>query len=317
MRKRDLVLDRCRSMIREGSKSFSAASMLFDPKTRDAAHLLYAWCRHCDDQIDGEQLGHDPAPRDDAARARRLDDVLAKTQRALRGEVLDDPVFVAFGRVAAAYAIPRRYPLELLDGFAMDVAGRCYPTLDDLLCYCYHIAGTVGLMMAHVMGVRDEWTLRRAADLGIALQLTNIARDVVDDARQGRVYLPLDWLAERGVAPESISMSSDRRPLADLVARLLSEAEHYYGSGTCGIRRLPFRGAWAVAAARNVYSEIGREVLRRGERAWDERVIVSAGRKRALMAQGLGEALYARSVGRLRAESPRPNLWTKDEASFD
>ena len=95
--------------------------------------------------------------------------------------------------------MPHRYPLEHLDGFVMDVEGREYHTLTDTVEYCYHVAGVVGVMMAYIMGVRDEPTLDRATDLGLAFQLTNICRDVVEDAEVGRVYLPLDWLTEAGV----------------------------------------------------------------------------------------------------------------------
>ena len=123
---------------------------------RADAVLLYAWCRHCDDVIDGQELGFADgaqpclhAPSDRLARLR------AETEAALRG-VATDSVFAAFGEVMQRHAVPARYPLEHLDGYAMDVADRRYETIEDTLDYCYGVAGTVGIMMAHVMGVRDE-----------------------------------------------------------------------------------------------------------------------------------------------------------------
>ncbi len=316
MSPQDDVLDRCRVIIREGSKSFAQAACLFDPETRAAAFLLYAWCRHCDDQIDGEHLGYksEAAASDD--RSARLARLYDETRSVLRGETPRDPVFAALQRVVTRYGIPERYPLELLEGFAMDVEGRRHSSLDDLFLYCYHVAGTVGLMMAHIMGVRDEWTLQRAADLGIALQMTNVARDVLDDARSGRVYLPLSWLEEAGIPAEEVAEPHQRAGVHRVVVRLLTEADRFYDSGARGLARLPFRSAWAVAVARGVYREIGEMVLGRGDRAWDQRAIVPNHRKLAQVGRGLVVACLSSSVGRLKGAPRRDDLWTK-EPSLD
>jgi phytoene synthase len=213
------------------------------------------------------------------------------------------------------YRIPERHPMELLDGFAMDVAGHRYVDLDDTLKYGYHVAGVVGVMMAHVMGVRERSALLRAADLGIALQLTNIARDVMDDAGAGRVYLPQRWLEEAGVPPEEIAAPRHRPAVFEVVRRLLDEADRYYDSGSQGIRSLTFRSAWAIATARGVYRDIGRVVRARREAAWDERAFVGTGRKLYLAARAFGEALIAVTVARHRPASPRENLWTHGDVS--
>jgi 15-cis-phytoene synthase len=313
---RDEVLALCRVVIREGSKSFAQAACLFDRETRAAARLLYAWCRHCDDQIDGETLGHKTGVPECESREARLAALVDATRAALRGDEPREPVFVALQRVVRRYTIPDRYPLELLDGFAMDLEGRRYPGMEDLFLYCYHVAGTVGLMMAHVMGVRDAATLRRAADLGIALQMTNIARDVLDDARAGRVYLPLAWLAEAGVPADEVAEVRHRRGVACVVARLLTEADRYYQSGGHGLSHLSFRSAWAVAVARGVYREIGERVRRLGERAWDERVVVPRTRKLLEVGRGFLVACFTSSLGRVVRRAPREDLWTK-EPSLD
>jgi phytoene synthase len=315
-RERDEVLDLCRVVLREGSKSFAQAACLFDRETRAAARLLYAWCRHCDDQIDGETLGYKAPERATGSRDARLVSLVETTRSALRGEPQSEPVFAALQRVVALHSIPERYPLELLDGFAMDLEGRRYPEMQDLFLYCYHVAGTVGLMMAHVMGARDALTLRRAADLGIALQMTNIARDVLDDARAGRVYLPLAWLGEAGVPPEEILEPRHRGGVTCVVARLLAEADRYYRSGSHGLPALRFRCAWAVAVAAGVYRNIGERVRRLGDRAWDERVIVPKARKILEVGRGLVTASFATTAGKLRRGAPRDDLWTK-EPSLD
>jgi phytoene synthase len=293
-----------------GSRSFAAATRLFDPETRDAARLLYAWCRHCDDVVDGQTLGHDSAPQqNDAAAplaADRLDRLYDLTRRALAGEPLEEPAFVALQWVARRHGIAAGHALALLDGFAMDVRGEPFRTLDDTLRYCYHVAGVVGLMMAQVMGVRDASTLDRACDLGLALQLTNIARDVADDARAGRVYLPGDWLAEAGLDRATVVADPDGGAVHALRARLVAAAEPYYDSAYAGVACLPFRSAWAVAAARSIYRDIGLGV-RAGRGG---RVVVGTSRKVARIVSAAFVAASGRAVA-VRVAAPRDGLWCR------
>jgi phytoene synthase len=170
---------------------------------------------------------------------------------------------------------------------AMDVRRTRYATLKELLLYCYRVAGTVGLMMSHVMGLRDEQALKHAADLGIGMQLTNIARDITEDAAMGRIYMPLNWLCEAGILPDEISAPPNRDKLAMLTSRLLRVAEGYYLSGDAGLWHLSFRSACAVAAARHVYAEIGSLLLERGARAWDQRTYVTGARKVLVVLSGV------------------------------
>jgi phytoene synthase len=309
----DALEAQSREAIQKGSKSFAAAAALFDAQTRADAEMLYAWCRHCDDVIDGQTLGHGMTVVDAADAKVRLASLYTQTRSALAGETTADPVFAGFQRVALARAIPERYALDLIDGFSMDVAGRQYETLEELLDYCWGVAGVVGAMMAIVMGVRpdDLVTLRRAQDLGLGFQLTNIARDLVEDARNQRVYAPRAWLAELGV-PEGELADEIHRPAVALIAqRLVKAAEPYYRSARWGLRDLPPRSAWAIAAARGVYRQIGLDVVAGGERAWDARVVVSGRMKlwRALE----GGVIAARSATWDRWVTPpsRPPLWSK------
>jgi 15-cis-phytoene synthase len=298
-------------IIQKGSKSFAAASKLFDAKTRVSAHLLYAWCRHCDDVIDGQDLGfRDPAGRKHDPRA-ALQLLRSQTADALAGRPMSEPVFQAFQAVMRQHAIPGRHAFALLDGFAMDVEGRQYHTLDDTLQYCYHVAGVVGVMMATIMGARSEATLDRASDLGLAFQLTNIARDVVEDADAGRCYLPGAWLAEAGLTPERMLAPANRLALFGVAARLIAEAERYYNSARHGIADLPLRSGWAIGTARAVYRRIGREVIRRGPRAWDARVSTSTLQKVSAALSGGAIAIDARTRGRLLVPPSRRGLWTR------
>lgn len=140
----DAVLKGSEAAIAKGSKSFAAAARIFDAETRQDCVMLYAWCRHCDDVIDGQSLGQDQAPGFRDGQMARLQELRRLTALALAGEPSADPVFEALRRVVARRAIPAIHPQELLDGFAMDVAGRDYRRVADLLDYAYHVAGVVG-----------------------------------------------------------------------------------------------------------------------------------------------------------------------------
>jgi phytoene synthase len=229
-----------------------------------------------------------------------------------------DPVFAAFQRVARDAGIAERHAMELLAGFEMDVRRATYPELQDTLLYCYRVAGVVGVMMACVMGVRDPAVLARAADLGIAFQLTNIARDVIDDAAVGRCYLPRSWLRQAGVAPESVGDARQRSAVFPVVQRLLDEADRYYSSATQGLKALPFRSAWAVATALGVYREIGGIVLDRGGAAWERRAVVSRRRKAWHAAAAFLKAARAVTLDRAQAAAPREqSLWTIADLQID
>jgi phytoene synthase len=274
--------------IAKGSKSFRMASRLFDRTTRERAWLLYCWCRHCDDVCDGQAFGH----RSDAAPS---GDVAALTRRAVAGEPVGALPFDALAALLAECPIPERYLLDHLEGFALDTQGWRPADTDDLLRYCYHVAGAVGCMMAIVMGVEpdDEETLRRASDLGIAFQLSNIARDIADDYEAGRCYLPERWLADAGLTRAGLLREDNRGALVRLVARICTLADIYEASAREGVARLPFRSRWAVLSAAGIYGRIGRRVAALGPVAWDRRVVVQKREKAAIMLGALGRAAAA------------------------
>ena len=306
----DEIVRHSRELIEKGSKSFAGAAKLFSPAVRDDAYMLYAWCRHCDDVIDDQELGFAAATPDETSVDERLADLKAKTIAAVDGKA-DDPVFIALSRVVAKRGMDLRYPLDLLDGFAMDARAHEYRSLEDTVLYSYHVAGVVGVMMAIVMGAKDTPTLNRACDLGIAFQLTNISRDVMEDAGNGRCYLPADWLAAEGVPVGTLPGPEHSEAVAAVVARLLDEAQGYYASARYGLSALPFRSAWAIAAALRIYREIGTRVRDRGAHAWDSRVVIPKSRKLSRLARGLVDAAHARSLGRTTTPPARDGLWTK------
>jgi phytoene synthase len=306
---RDAVVAAARDSIAKGSKSFAAASTLFDPQTRERAWLLYAWCRACDDIADGQELGHSARVVEDPAAA--LARIRTLTGKALAGEPTGEMAFEALRIVAAETRMPHRFAQDLVAGFALDAKGWFPRSEHDLLQYCYHVAGAVGCMMAVVMGVDpdDQATLDRACDLGLAFQLANIARDIEADDAIGRCYLPMDWLVEMDIPPGQ-HMKPPFRSRLTVMARWLGElAEAHEESARLGTPALGFRSAWAVLAAAGIYGGIAREVVARGDHAWDHRASTSKAQKIGWIARAFGQALMRR---RLYPPRPRPaELWTR------
>ncbi|MBO9499747.1 MAG: phytoene/squalene synthase family protein [Novosphingobium sp.] len=273
-----------RETIREGSKSFAAASRLFDRTTRERVWLLYAWCRRCDDVVDGQQGGG--VLGDQTKIRKRVKAIRALTERALAGQAPGDPAFDSFGIVARETGITAKMADDVIRGFELDAEGWKPQTQADLMRYCFHVAGAVGVMMAVVMGVspQDDDTLDRACDLGIAFQLANIARDVLEDDAAGRCYLPAEWLAEMKIPPDKLRHKRYRKKLATLAARLAGLAKQHKRAALAGTRKLGFRQRWAIRAAAGIYGAIAVEVAKRGEHAWDERVSTSKSAKAAFVA---------------------------------
>ncbi|MBZ8132196.1 phytoene/squalene synthase family protein [Afifella sp. IM 167] len=265
----------CRELIRTGSRTFFAASMLLPPQVREPAYALYGFCRLSDDAVDlsGGDIGALHRLR------QRLDDAYACRPAPIAADR-------AFAEIVLRYGIPRSIPDALLEGFAWDVEGRRYETLSDLHAYAARVAGTVGAMMAMLMGECGHPVIARACDLGVAMQLTNICRDVGEDARNGRIYLPLQWMREAGIDPDEwLRRPEFSEELGGVIGRVLGEADQLYARATSGIARLPWNCRPAIHAACRLYAEIGRELERRGLDSVSQRAVVPASRKAWLLAR--------------------------------
>jgi len=283
---RSELVEQSRLAIKQGSRSFSAASRLFDRTTRERVWMLYAWCRRCDDLTDAQDLGG--ALGDQSNIEENIKHIIMLTQAALDGQPTADPAFDAFGLVAGECGLTMEDVTAVIAGFQLDAQDWRPRTEADLMRYCWHVAGAVGVMMALVMGVKreDADTLDRACDLGIAFQLANIARDVVEDDAATRCYLPAEWLVEKDIEPGQHTRPHHRQNLADIMARLVRRMEAHAASSRIGAARLPLRSRWAILSAARIYTAIGRKVLARGPAAWDSRIYTSK-------AQKIGHALAA------------------------
>ena len=273
-------LQALRSLMRGGSKTFFAASLLLPPRVRAPATALYAYCRLADDAID---LGRDPFVEMQGLRT-RLDAIYAKRPGS-------DDADRALAQVVHHFALPRPLLDGLLEGFLWDAQGRRYETLADVEAYGARVAGTVGAMMSLVMGARSPGAVARACELGVAMQLTNIARDVGEDARNGRLYLPRQWLREEGVDVDAWLQAPAFNPaIARCTKRLLQAAETLYHRAEHGVAELPMDCRPAIQAARVVYAEIGHQLERQGLDSISRRAVVSGRRKVALIAVATGSA---------------------------
>ncbi len=256
-----------RAIIRQHSKSFALAARLLAPEVRRHAERLYAWCRYADDAID-----HAPTPQ---AGVVALANLRAELDAIYAGGTPTTTAGHMLKAVAEEIRLPRDYPEELLKGMSMDAAGQRYATFDDLLLYCHRVAGVVGHMMCHAMGVTDDLAAVHAGHLGVAMQLTNIARDVAEDWAKGRLYVPIEWLGGEPPAGQAL----DDSVVAPQIRRLLDAAEGYYCSGDAGLGYLDRRSRLAVRTARAVYSAIAAEVRRRGCRPSAGRAVTSKATK--------------------------------------
>ncbi len=273
-------LQACRALLRSGSRSFDSAAKLLPTSVRDPAIALYAFCREADDAVD--------------AGTGNLQEVQQRLSLAYKGHPRAHPVDRAFARVVEAFDMPRILPEALLEGFAWDADSRRYADLSDLRAYAVRVAGTVGAMMSILMGVRERDCLAAAIELGVAMQLSNIARDVGEDARNGRLYLPEDWLLQEGLEPDAfLSCPKHSASLARVVARLLDAADQHYHRATPGITRLPAKCRLGIGAARFLYAEIGSEIRRRGLDPVSGRAVVHGARKALALSRGLPSVLVA------------------------
>jgi len=266
-------LKACRKLIRHGSHSFFMASLVLPKRTAIPATALYAFCRIADDLIDNDQGGDDAIQ----ALSKRLDAIYAGTPESF-------PEDRAMSEVVHHFNIPRSMLDALIEGLSWDVKPREYQTLSDVYQYAARVAGCVGSMMSLIMGTTDKQTVARACDLGVAMQLTNIARDIGEDARMGRLYLPIQWFDECGLdAQQWLANPYQDERISQMCQRLLDYAHTLYQRADSGITKLPLACRPGIRAARLIYAEIGAEIRRKHYQIIDDRAVVPVWRKTTLL----------------------------------
>lgn len=287
----------CRAVLAHHARTFDLAGLFLPADRLDDAAIVYAFCRLVDDTID------EASEREDGVAALRT------IEAELDGEAPARPLIAGVKSLAEARGIDPGVFRELCVGVRGDADGVRITDDDELVRYCYRVAGTVGLMMCGVMGVTEAEAGPFALDLGIAMQITNICRDVAEDAGRGRVYLPATRLVAAGVAPESIIMGRfDRRALSRVVADLLALAERYYASAERGMGFIPGRSRLAILVASRVYRAIGLRLGRRGADPMTGRTVVPGRVKAGWVAAAVASFVAGAARRRRRAAVHDPWL---------
>jgi|TARA_B110000879_G_scaffold6078_1_gene7919 phytoene synthase len=267
-----------KQVLAKHGKSFYWASLFLGSALADRAARLYQFCRFVDDLADG-----DLPDRFDS-----LEDIRTGLLDPQHPAVATIPELDAFITLANKTNIPLNAAVELLDGMLRDQQPTALETEAQLLRYCHAVAGTVGLMMCRVLNCQQPRADSFAIDLGIAMQLTNIARDVLEDAQMDRRYLPAEWL-DSTYSPETIARAETNihLPVASAVNHLLALADRYYASALLGINLLPWRSRFSIIVALRVYGQIGHQLKRGGLQWWRGRTVVSKATKMRLSISSL------------------------------
>jgi len=264
--------DCCMSLFEVHARSFHFASRYLDEKDRRAFAALYAFCRLADDFAD--EIDIPPEAIEEELDA--LKDIVARMGQ---GEIFDHPVLHAFGDTMIKYNIPVQYLNELIEGVRMDINLTEIQTVEELEKYCYHVASTVGVMLCYIMGATNPKTIERAIDLGQALQITNILRDIDEDLQNGRIYLPVETRQQFKVTRDAFEMRKVGLNFKWLIKHYMAVADSYYAKAEIGIQDLPPAAAFTVKVASRVYSEIMNEIKKMDYDVFRKRAIVPSWKK--------------------------------------
>lgn len=264
------------------SKSFYFSAQMLPSEKRWATFALYGFCRHCDNLIDT------PRQRTATEILREIQHLTEELHIAYNTGESQDPILRPFILVAKTYNIPIAYPLDLLNGVAMDVQQARYQTFEELSLFCYRVAAVVGLMMTSVLGYKDERAFDYAKQLGIAMQLTNILRDVKEDKERGRLYIPQTDLVQFSVTEQDIFSEKMTPQLRALMKFQIERADQYYTESMPGIALLKTETQYAIYSAAKIYRGILRKIEERDYNPFLSRVFVPSTQKiKILLHEGL------------------------------
>ena len=268
--------EHCRQVTRSRAKNFYYAFRTLPARKRRAVYAAYAFCRICDDIADGDR------PLDEK---RRLFSDTRQLLRQSHDGTVAHPVFAALGDTAAAFDIPAHYFEEVIEGVEMDLASRRYQNFDELRTYCYKVASTVGLICIEVFGYKHPIAKEYAVDLGLAMQLTNIMRDVKEDAQRGRIYIPLDEIASSGYSEPELDNGVVNEAFRNLMRLQAERARRYFTSGRHLIPLLAPQTRACPAVLLAVYSGILNRIEASGFNVFQQRIGLSSTEKLLLMAR--------------------------------
>lgn len=271
------AFDYARQLTATYSKSFYLSARLLPEDRRWATFALYGFCRYADNLID---LPRERSHSELLAEAHELSEEVRRAYR--RGES-EHPIVKPFIATALTYDIPEEYPLDLIEGVKMDLTETRYASFEDLHLFAYRVAGVVGLMMTHVMGYKSDLAFDYAETLGIAMQLTNILRDIKEDKDMGRIYLPREEMAAFGVREDDILQERMSPGMRELVKAQVKRAHHLYEEAQPGIAMLSKESQFAIYAASRLYRGILYRIERHDYNPFKGRVFVPGKQKLAVL----------------------------------
>jgi len=272
----------CRGMVRQSGSTFYYGMRLLPRSKRDAIYTLYAWSRLADDAVDD-----DPGARPPLEALSRIGDLLDRSLA--RGYRQDShPVVVALGESIHAFHLPERCFRDLLAGMGTDVDPKPFDTFEELLVYCRRVAGTVGELCLEIFGYRDQSARQLAVDLGVAMQLTNILRDLAEDLERGRIYLPLHDFAQAGYSVEALSRRERTGAFRDLMRQEAARAHTYYQQARPLVGLVDADAQWSIAVLYGVYRQLLSKIEALDYNVFERRVRLSAVEKAWMAASALG-----------------------------
>lgn len=263
----------CHEMIKHHSKTFSLAASLLDPDRSNAISALYSFCRITDDIVDKQMADHES--------------LLLNWKNSISSQIpnIADPVQLAWLYTRAKYSIPSEYMDQLITGVLMDTKKYRYTTFEELVEYCYHVASTVGLMSMHIIGFSDKKAFAFAIKMGVALQLTNIIRDVGEDFEMGRIYIPQEDLDRFAITENHFRHKIVDQAWKDMIAFQIKRARRFFQESWDGLNYLESKGRWSIMAAATLYREILTMVERNEFDNLNRRAFVSKKRKLFLLSK--------------------------------
>ena len=272
-----LSFEYTRQLTKEYSKSFYLSSKLLPKEKRWATYSLYGFCRYVDNIVDN------PRNRTPFQLERELDAIKEELTLAFRTGESEHPVINSFARTASLYSIPLNLPLELIEGVRMDVNINRYRSFNELYLFCYRVAGVVGLMMTYILGYYDKSAFYYAEKLGVAMQLTNILRDISEDVLNGKIYIPLDELERFGVSEKEIIDENFSDNFYRLMSFQIDRARNYYDAANPGINLLEKDSRFSISSASKIYSGILNKIEQNGLSPFFGRVFVPAKKKLGIL----------------------------------
>ncbi|HWR00630.1 MAG TPA: phytoene/squalene synthase family protein [Chlorobaculum sp.] len=263
--------DYCRQITKHHAKTFYMATRFLPKRQQNPIFAMYALLRTVDDLVDlaEDKLSNGQLTRDEINRS--IADWKTRLYECYEGTNLNDPILMAWQDTIRQYAIPIELPLDLIDGVAMDIDFTTFETFDELYIYCYKVASVVGLMTAEIFGYSDRKALQHAIDLGIAMQLTNILRDVGEDVDRGRIYLPMEDLRRFSYSQDEFMHKTMNDNFVRLMKFQIERARRYYESAEQGIPMLEKNSRMAVEISSRNYSEILKAIEENGYDVFSQR----------------------------------------------